>query len=240
MKTLKKLVPALLALTLLAGCAGGPAESGAPGSAAPENSAAGAQGGEKVLNVGRMAELFDMDSTIATEADCLEVISAIIEPLFVTAPDGSPANALCDTYEVDEAGTTYTFHIRQDANWMNGEPVTAHDFVYAWRRLVDPATASEYSFMMEVAAVKNATPIIAGELPTDQLGASAADDKTLVVELDRPVTYFLNLMTFPSFCPINEAYATEKGSQYALERTTCCAAAPFICPPGMWAATPTS
>lgn len=61
MKTLKKLVPALLALTLLAGCAGGPAESGAPGSAAPENSAAGAQGGEKVLNVGRMAELFDMD-----------------------------------------------------------------------------------------------------------------------------------------------------------------------------------
>ena len=115
-------------------------------------------------------------------------------------------------------------NFRQDANWMNGEPVTAHDFVYAWRRLVDPATASEYSFMMEVAAVKNATPIIAGELPTDQLGVSAADGKTLVVELDRPVTYFLNLMTFPSFCPINEAYATEKGSQYALgaDNLLCC------------------
>lgn len=223
MKAWKRIIPGLLALLLLAGCGGGPAESGAPGSGAPENST-GAQGEEKVLNVGRMAELFDMDSSIATEADCLEIISAIIEPLFVTAPDGTPANALCESYEMDEAGTTYTFHIRPDANWMNGVPVTAHDFVFAWRRLVDPATASEYSFMMEVAAVKNATPIIAGELPTDQLGVSAADDKTLVVELDRPVTYFLNLMTFPSFCPINEAYATEKGSQYALgaDNLLCC------------------
>ncbi len=223
MKIWKRLVPALLALTLLAGCGGDAQQSAAPGGT-PDGGPSGTQGGEKVLNVGRMAELFDMDSTIATEADCLEVISAIIEPLFVTAPDGTPTNALCDSYEVDEAGTTYTFRIRQDANWMNGEPVTAHDFVYAWRRLVDPATASEYSFMMEVAAVKNATPIIAGELPTDQLGVSAADGKTLVVELDRPVTYFLNLMTFPSFCPINEAYATEKGSQYALgaDNLLCC------------------
>lgn len=225
MKKWKRIVPALLAMLMLMGCGGGPSnETGAPASDASQNSAGQPQGGEKVLNVGRMAELFDMDSSIATEADCLEIISAIIEPLFVTGADGTPVNALCETYEVDEAGTTYTFHIRSEANWMNGTPVTAHDFVFAWRRLVDPATASEYSFMMEVAAVKNASPIIAGELPTDQLGVSAADDKTLVVELDRPVTYFLNLMTFPSFCPINEDYATEKGAQYALgaDNLLCC------------------
>ena len=171
-----------------------------------------------------MAELFDMDSTIATEADCLEVISAIIEPLFVTAADGTPVNALCASYETNEESTEYVFHIREDANWMNGVPVTADDFVFAWRRLVDPVTASEYSFMMEVAAVKNATPIISGELPIEELGVSAVDSKTLKVELDHPVSYFLNLMTFPSFCPINEAFATELGSEYALgaDKLLCC------------------
>ena len=78
--------------------------------------------------------------------------------------------------------------------------------------------------MMEVAAVKNATPIISGELPIEELGVSAVDSKTLKVELDHPVSYFLNLMTFPSFCPINEAFATELGSEYALgaDNLLCC------------------
>ena len=223
MKTWKKILPLLLALLMLAGCGAPAAQETVP--VADAASADTAEDGDyKVLNVGRMAELFDMDSTIATEADCLEVISAIIEPLFVTAADGTPVNALCASYETNEESTEYVFHIREDANWMNGVPVTADDFVYAWRRLVDPVTASEYSFMMEVAAVKNATPIISGELPIEELGVSAVDSKTLKVELDHPVSYFLNLMTFPSFCPINEAFATELGSEYALgaDKLLCC------------------
>ena len=212
---------------MLAGCGAPAAQETVPAPAAPADAAsadAAEDGNYKVLNVGRMAELFDMDSTIATEADCLEVISAIIEPLFVTAADGTPVNALCASYETNEESTEYVFHIREDANWMNGVPVTADDFVFAWRRLVDPVTASEYSFMMEVAAVKNATPIISGELPIEELGVSAVDSKTLKVELDHPVSYFLNLMTFPSFCPINEAFATELGSEYALgaDNLLCC------------------
>ena len=227
MKTWKKILPLLLALLMLAGCGAPAAQETVPVPAAPADAASAdtAEDGDyKVLNVGRMAELFDMDSTIATEADCLEVISAIIEPLFVTAADGTPVNALCASYETNEESTEYVFHIREDANWMNGVPVTADDFVYAWRRLVDPVTASEYSFMMEVAAVKNATPIISGELPIEELGVSAVDSKTLKVELDHPVSYFLNLMTFPSFCPINEAFATELGSEYALgaDNLLCC------------------
>ena len=227
MKTWKKILPLLLALLMLAGCGAPAAQETVPVPAAPADAASAdtAEAGDyKVLNVGRMAELFDMDSTIATEADCLEVISAIIEPLFVTAADGTPVNALCASYETNEESTEYVFHIREDANWMNGVPVTADDFVFAWRRLVDPVTASEYSFMMEVAAVKNATPIISGELPIEELGVSAVDSKTLKVELDHPVSYFLNLMTFPSFCPINEAFATELGSEYALgaDKLLCC------------------
>ena len=227
MKTWKKILPLLLALLMLAGCGAPAAQETVPVPAAPADAASAdteEDGDYKVLNVGRMAELFDMDSTIATEADCLEVISAIIEPLFVTAADGTPVNALCASYETNEESTEYVFHIREDANWMNGVPVTADDFVFAWRRLVDPVTASEYSFMMEVAAVKNATPIISGELPIEELGVSAVDSKTLKVELDHPVSYFLNLMTFPSFSPINKAFATELGSEYALgaDKLLCC------------------
>ena len=227
MKTWKKILPLLLALLMLAGCGAPAAQETVPVPAAPADAASAdtAEDGDyKVLNVGRMAELFDMDSTIATEADCLEIISAIIEPLFITSADGTPVNALCASYETNEESTEYVFHIREDANWMNGVPVTADDFVFAWRRLVDPVTASEYSFMMEVAAVKNATPIISGELPIEELGVSAVDSKTLKVELDHPVSYFLNLMTFPSFCPINEAFATELGSEYALgaDKLLCC------------------
>ena len=219
MKGWKKLIPIVTALSLvLSGCGG----AGEPAKDDVSSDAAASSG--KVLRVGRMTELFDMNSVIATEADCLEIVSAIIEPLFVTAEDGTPANALCESYEVSADGTEYTFHIRKEANWMGGTPVTAHDFVFAWQKLVSPEVASEYSFMMEVAAVKNASPIIAGEMDPKELGVSAKDDKTLVVELDHAVPFFLNLMTFPSFCPINQAYYEEKGTDYSLgaENLLCC------------------
>lgn len=209
-------------LAMLTGCGAGTTK-------APDASQDGtAASGQKIFKVGRMTELFDMDSSIATESDCLDLLSVVIEPLFITGKDGTPAAAMAESYEMSEDGKQYTFHIQKNANWANGEPVTANDFVFAWRRLVDPATASEYSFMMEVAAVKNATAIIGGEMTTDQLGVSAKDDKTLVVELDRPVPFFLNLMAFPSFCPINQKYCEEKGAQYALgaDNLLCCG--PFV------------
>jgi len=216
LKKLRIIIALIMVLAMLTSCGGQTKET------------SGTDSGKKVLNVGRMTELFDMDSSIATEADCLEVISAIIEPLFVNDANGVPTPALAESYEVSNDGKTYTFHIRENANWTNGTPVTANDFVFDWRRLIDPATASEYSFMMEVAAVKNATSIITGEMPTDQLGVSAKDDKTFVVELDHDVPFFLNLMTFPSFCPINQQFCEEKGDQYALgaDNLLCCG--PFI------------
>lgn len=222
MRRWKILIPLLVVTGLLVGgCGKTSAEPVAESAAAVEE-----QGG-KVLRVGRMTELFDMNSVIATEADCLEIVSAIIEPLFVTAGDGTPENALCESYEVSEDGTEYTFHIRKEANWMGGTPVTADDFVFAWQRLVAPEVASEYSFMMEVAAVKNATPIICGEMDPSELGVHAIDEKTLQVELDHAVPFFLNLMTFPSFCPINQAYYEEKGTDYSLGAGNLLCCGPF-------------
>ena len=84
----------------------------------------------------------------------------------------------------------FVFHLRRDARWSNGQTVTAHDFVYSWRRLVDPANHSTFSWFAELAGLKNAGDVIAGKLPAEQLGVIAPDEYTLKVALDKPVPVF--------------------------------------------------
>ena len=108
---------------------------------------------------------------------------------------------------MSDDGLTYTFKIRDDANWSNGDPVTAQDFVFAWQRAVDPSVASEYAYMLsDIGQVKNAADIIAGTKDKSELGVTAVDDKTMKVELNVPVPYFLSLMYFPTFYPVNEKF----------------------------------
>ena len=170
---------------------------------------------EKILKVAKDTELASMDQHIATDGLSFEVIAATIEGLYTSDADGNAIPAIAKSYDVSEDGLVYTFHLREDAKWSNGDPVTANDFVYAWRRLVDPNTASEYAFIMDVAGVKNAASVNAGEASLEELGVKAVDDSTLEVTLALPVPYFLQLMTFPSFFPMNEAFVTEKGADYA-------------------------
>ena len=169
----------------------------------------------KVLKVAKDVELASMDQHIATDGLSFEVIAATIEGLYTLDADGNAIPAIAKSYDVSEDGLVYTFHLREDAKWSNGEPVTANDFVYAWRRLVDPNTASEYAFIMDVAGVVNAAYVNAGEASLEELGVNAVDDYTLEVTLALPVPFFLQLMTFPSFFPMNEAFVTEKGADYA-------------------------
>jgi oligopeptide transport system substrate-binding protein len=105
--------------------------------------------------------------------------------------------------------------------------VTAKDFVFSWRRLVDPKVASEYAFIMEIAGVKNAVAATTGDKPVTDLGVTAKDDKTLVVELDVPVPYFESLMAFPSFLPVNEAFFTKAGDNYGTSPATLLSNGPF-------------
>ncbi len=116
--------------------------------------------------------------------------------------------------EISEDGLTYTFKIR-DAQWSNGTPVTAHDFVYAWQRAINPDTASPYGPYLMAGMVKNATEIGEGKAEIADLGIKAEDDKTLIIELERPVAYFLSLMSFGTFLPLNEEFVTAQGDKYA-------------------------
>ena len=99
---------------------------------------------------------------------------------------------MAETWEISDDGLVYTFHIRNNAKWSDGKPVTAHDFEYSWKRAVDPNTAAEYSYMMEI--VKNAKEINAGNMDYNSLGVRAIDDYTFEVQLENPAIYFIDFI----------------------------------------------
>lgn len=181
---------------------------------------------KKVLRVQFDVEVASMDPQIATDGTSFEVISAITEGLYSIDEAGSPILAMAESVEKSSDGLTYTFKLR-NAKWSDGTAVTAKDFVFSWRRLVDPKVASEYAFIMEIAGVKNAVAATTGDKPVTELGVTAKDDKTLVVELDVPVPYFESLMAFPSFLPVNEAFFTKAGDTYGTSPATLLSNGPF-------------
>src|SRR5699024_11301533 len=106
--------------------------------------------------------------------------------------------------EQSDDGLLWTFNRIDDSKWSNGDPVAADDFVYAWRRAVNTETGSEYGQYMINGVIKNAEEISNGKKDVGEVGVTAEDDYTLVVELEKPVPYFDSLMTFGTFLPLNE------------------------------------
>jgi len=149
--------------------------------------------------------VMSLDTNLATDGDSFEVIADCIDGLMQMDKDGAAVPAIAESYDLSEDGLTYTFHLR-DAKWNNGTAVTANDFVFAWRRIAKEA--GEYAYMLdEIGNIKGAAEIISGsESDLTTLGVNAADDKTLVVELNVPVSFFPSLMYFPTFYPINEEF----------------------------------
>ena len=156
------------------------------------------------LSVMLGSNVVSLDSAQCTDSNSFEVISDCIDGLTQLDANNNVIPAIAESFDVSEDGKTYTFHLR-DAKWANGDPVTADDFVFAWRRHCK--NAGEYSYIMgnTVACIKNADAVIKGADPKT-LGVSAPDPKTFVVELDAPVSFFPSLMAFPTFYPINEKF----------------------------------
>ena len=235
MKRISKLMALMLAVALmfsLVACSSDKSKTtgtdATKPTVAPEtkaNDATDASG--KVLKVHFDVEVASMDPQIATDGTSFEVIAAVTEGLYSIDEAGSPILAMAEAVDKSADGLTYTFKLR-DAKWSNGTAVTASDFVFAWRRLVDPTVASEYAFIAEIAGIDNAAAITAGEVAPDQLGVVAQDDKTLVVTLDVPVPFFESLMAFPSFLPVNEAFFTTAGDSFGTSPETILSNGPFM------------
>lgn len=180
------------------------------------------------LNIMIETPVESLDPQQATDGTSFEVIADFTDGLMQMDEDGAAVPALAESYEVSEDGLSYTFHLR-DAVWSNGEPVTAADFVFAWQRAVDPDIASEYSYMLsDIGQVVNAQEIIDGEKDKSELGVTAVDDKTLQVELNVPVSYFLSLMYFPTFYPVNEAFYESVGDVYGTSPETVLSNGAFV------------
>lgn len=243
MKKAKAFLAVAMAATLtvgLTGC-GGNADTSAPAAAdnagtqaasADNSGAAPAETGAASasdLNIMLETPVQSLDPQQATDGTSFEVIANFTDGLMQMDKDGQAVNALAESYDLSEDGLTYTFHIREDANWSNGTPVTAADFVFAWQRAVDPNVASEYSYMLsDIGQIKNAAEIIAGEADKSELGVTAVDEKTLQVELNVPVSYFLSLMYFPTYYPVNEEFFTSCGDTYATSPETVLSNGAFV------------
>lgn len=225
-KSFAALAIASTMLLSLAGCSNGQTNTDA--TVAP-GGLGSAGSGSAELNVMLETPVESLDPQQATDGTSFEVIANFTDGLMQMDADGQAVNALAESYELSDDGLTYTFHIRKDANWSNGEPVTAADFVFAWQRAVDPTVASEYSYMLsDIGQIKNAEEIIAGTKDKSELGVTAVDEKTLKVELNVPVSYFLSLMYFPTYYPVNQAFFEQCGDTFATSPETVLSNGAFI------------
>ncbi|MFZ7944592.1 MULTISPECIES: peptide ABC transporter substrate-binding protein [Bacillaceae] len=212
------LVLSLVLSMFLAACSGGDKNEGTDkgkdkgGEKAPAEQLAD----EQVLNVLESAEIPTMDSVLATDVMGFTTMNAVNEGMYRLDADQKvvPAGAeAMPEYNADK--TELTVKLRKDAKWTNGDPVTAHDYVFAWQRAINPETASEYGPYFMEGKIKNATEIGKGEAKVEDLGIKAEDDYTLKITLERPIPYIESFITFQLFYPQNQKFVEEQGKDYA-------------------------
>lgn len=175
-----------------------------------------------IWNIGVESKTFDPGLNNANDGG--HIIQNLFEGLMQETEKGlKPAQA--KSYEVSEDGLVYTFTLRDDIKWSDGKPVTAQDFVYSWQRVCDPATASEYSFLMAPYIV-GGEDFLNGKGKAEDMGVKAKDEKTLEVTLNFPCSYFLSLTTFYTYMPVRKD-AVEKGEGWEKNPDTCFSNGPF-------------
>ena len=231
-KRWKQAVSLLLVSAMAVGLAacGASSKDGAASAGATTTAAnGGSASGTSDLNVMLETPVEALDPQQAVDGTSFEVIADYTDGLYQMDKDGEAVPALAADTQISEDGLSYTFKIRDDAKWSNGDPVTAQDFVFAWQRAVDPKVASEYAYMLsDVGQIKNAADIIAGKKDKSELGVTAVDDKTLKVELNVQVPYFLGLMYFPTFYPVNQKFFESCGDTFATSPETTLSNGAFI------------
>ena len=146
-------------------------------------------------------EITSLDPQLNEDVDGSQFGRDMFEGLYNQDAAGNLIPGVALSHTVSDDKMVYTFTLRDNAKWSDGKPVTANDFVYAWRRLADPATASEYQWFVEIMGLKNAGPVMSGDMPTTELGVKAIDDHTLEVTLDKPLPYFALTTTHTSTYP---------------------------------------
>ncbi|EJV87768.1 MULTISPECIES: peptide ABC transporter substrate-binding protein [Bacillus cereus group] len=181
---------------------------------------------KQVLNVTVSEEIPSLDTAKTMDGTSAHVMQNIFEGLYVLDDQDQPIPAVAKSFKRSEDGKKYTFDLRKDAKWSNGDSVTANDFMFAWKRAINSETASQYAYMLFY--VKNAKEINKGTMPLDELGVKVINDYKLEVELEQPIPYFLQLLALPIYLPQHESFLKEQGKNYALEPSNLIYNGPFV------------
>lgn len=209
-------------VVLLAACSGG-GEKKSEGSSGSKKTDAKS---EQVAKFGIPQEIASLDSARATDKVSFGALNQIYEGLYRMNADNKPEPAGAkELAEVSEDGLTYTLKLREESKWTNGEPVLAKDYVYAWQRVINPETASEYAFLIE--NVKNGAAIMKGDKKPEELGIEAVGDYELKITLDNAIPYMDSLLAFPTFFPLNQKAVEEFGADYSNTSETAIYNGPF-------------
>ena len=165
----------------------------------------------KTITMALSQEPPQLDSTRSTDSVSLFVLGHVMEGLLRYDANNRLVPGMAERWDIRSNGAT--FWLRADARWSDGQPVTAHDFVFAWRKVVDPSNASEYAFILYY--VKNAEAINSGSMSVDALGVRAVSDLILEIEFERPVPFFDKLVAFGIYYPVREGFYTSRDGRYA-------------------------
>lgn len=204
-------LPVLVA-AMLAACGGG--EPGAPPPAVKVGGASGTElAAVQVLRKGNGSEPETLDPHRAESVTASNILRDLFEGLTLEAPDGRIVPGAAARWETSADGLTWTFHLRPDGRWSNGDPVTARDFEYGLRRSCDPATLNTYASILF--PIANAEDVIAGRKPPAELGVRALDDATLEVRLRGPTPYLLGLLTHATAYPVHRGSVESAKGKFA-------------------------
>ena len=174
----------------------------------------GGGGGNEAITINLQDSIRDLDSTTTTDEVSFNILVNIIEGLYRLDVNARPVPAQAEDVQISEDGLNYTFTLRDGIKWSNGDPVTSQDFKYAWLRVLDPDTGSQYSYIIST-FIKGANEFNTGKGSADDVAIDAPDDKTLKVELVSPAPYWLGLTAFPSYLPQNQKFVEQQGEKYA-------------------------
>ena len=207
-----------------AGTSSAASDSGDSSAAEEGETATGGSGG--TLNMRNTMEPTSLNTLLATYAYDFTPINAMIECLYRDDENDVPQPAGAETVDISDDKLVYTFHLREDATWSNGDPVVATDYEFAWQQALNPEVASDYAYMLYF--IHNAEPYFNGEVEWSEVGVKVIDDYTLEVTLDNPLPYATDLFAFPTLAPINQKFYEEVGAdKYATE-------AEYFCCNGMY------
>ncbi|GAB4073195.1 dipeptide ABC transporter substrate-binding protein DppE [Barrientosiimonas marina] len=179
---------------------------------------------DDVLYMNNGEEPTSLDPPIGFDSVSWEVLNNLMEGLTRLGQDDTPQPGMAEDWDVSDDGKTYTFHLRDDANWSNGDPVTAGDFAYAWRKLLDPETGSSAAFLGYF--IEGGEAYNAGDGSAEDVAVKAVDEKTFEVTLKSPTGFFLHIVSNPAFFPVNQEVA-ENNPEWHTEADSFVANGPF-------------